>query len=44
MALAGHIREDGNANCDIIQICTGWVSISRTDFGMALCVYEWKFC
>ena len=21
MALAGHIREDGNANCDIIQIC-----------------------
>jgi hypothetical protein len=23
---------------------TGWVSISRTDFEMSLCVYEWKFC
>ena len=21
-------------------LCTGWVSISRTDFGMSLCLYE----
>ncbi len=23
---------------------TGWVSFSRTGFGMTLCLYEWKFC
>ena len=39
-----HYMMGSSISSILVQVYTGWASISRTDSGMSLCVYEWKFC